>query len=220
MTNKPSRVLVTDFDGTMTRRDFFECVTEQLLQPEDMEPWHRYNAGKISHFEALQTIFSKLRFDESQLQPVLDQMGLDPRLAKAVDRLRQTGWEIVVVSNGCRWYIDRLLGAVKDLLTLYTNPGTLDPAQGLLMRRPVDSPYYGEATGIDKRLVVQDFLARYDRVVFAGNGRPDVEPALLVEPANRFARGYLALELERCERIFRRFESWSEIADQLALRGN
>ena len=34
--------------------------------------------------------------------------------------------------------------------------------------------------------------ARYDRVAFAGDGPPDIEPALLVPADMRFARGALA----------------------------
>ncbi len=37
-----NKVLVSDFDGTMTQRDFYACAVQYLLSPEDLEPWHAY----------------------------------------------------------------------------------------------------------------------------------------------------------------------------------
>jgi hypothetical protein len=48
----------------------------------------------------------------------------------------------------------------------------------------------------------QDALNRSDRVAFAGDGRPDLKPALAVRPQSRFARGWLAEALsERSEKF-------------------
>ena len=62
---------------------------------------------------------------------------------------------------------------------------------------------------------MQDALKRSDRVAFAGDGRPDLRPALLVPPQLRFARGWLAEALSERGEKFHPFEHWSEIADQL-----
>ena len=35
-----SKILVSDFDGTMTRRDFYQLVAERLLPPGTPEPYH------------------------------------------------------------------------------------------------------------------------------------------------------------------------------------
>ena len=46
--------------------------------------------------------------------------------------------------------------------------------------------------------------------------RPDLDPALLVPPQRRFARGWLAEALSERGEGFRRFEQWSQIVDHLA----
>jgi len=56
-------------------------------------------------------------------------------------------------------------------------------------------------------------------VAFAGDGRPDLEAALLVEPGLRFARGWLAKELGRRGEGFRPFERWAEVAGALIGEG-
>jgi 2,3-diketo-5-methylthio-1-phosphopentane phosphatase len=210
-----SRVLVTDFDGTITRRDFFTCVVETLLTPEDLRPWHLYTAGEITHFEALRRIFASIRAEEADLDGVMASMEIDPDLPEAFSRLAGAGWEVVVVSNGCRWYIDRLLNDAGIAAPVLANPGRFDPDRGLIMELPESSPFFHPETGIDKRAVVEEHLRRGRMVAFAGDGRPDAAPALLVPPDLRFARAWLADHLEAGDRRYRRFDRWSEISRML-----
>ncbi len=98
---------------------------------------------------------------------------------------------------------------------VYANPGSFDPERGLEMSFPERSPFFSSTKGVSKMAIVRDALGRSDRVAFAGDGRPDLRPALLVPPQLRFARRWLAEALgERGER-FHPFERWSQIADQL-----
>ncbi len=212
------RVLVTDFDGTITRRDFYSCVVEMLLKPEDLEPWHLYEAGEITHFEALRRIFVRIRADEAALDEVTRAMDIDPGLGPGIGRLRDAGWEVIVVSNGCGWYIDRLLKGAGVDVTVHTNPGRLDPAGGLILELPTDSPHFDPETGISKRAVVQHHLDRGATVAFAGDGRPDVAPALLVPEERRFAREWLARHLDETGHGYRPYEAWSEVARALVPR--
>jgi Iron-containing alcohol dehydrogenase len=46
-------ILISDFDGTVTRYDFFERVRKRWpFSPQD-DPWEKFVAGKITHFQAL-----------------------------------------------------------------------------------------------------------------------------------------------------------------------
>lgn len=211
-----SRILVTDFDGTITRRDFFSRVVDMLLAPGDLAPWHRYERGELTHFEALRQIFARIRADETELDAVMGSMEIDPNLRDGFARLADSGWDVIIVSNGCRWYIDRLLAASGVEATVLSNPGRFDPERGLLMELPEDSPYFSPETGIDKRAVVEEHRRRGFDVAFAGDGRPDVDPALLVVPERRFARAWLAEHLTAEGHRYRGFDRWSEIARMLA----
>ena len=57
-------------------------------------------------------------------------------------------------------------------------------------------------------------------MIFAGDGPPDLGSALLVDSDNRFARGFLAQELQRLGERFHPFENWSEIVRSLVGGGN
>ena len=53
MRKHPPRILVSDFDGTMTKYDFFDLARRELPSAADHDFWQDYVAGKITHFEAL-----------------------------------------------------------------------------------------------------------------------------------------------------------------------
>lgn len=67
-----TRVLVSDFDGTMTRHDFYRLALEELLPPDVPDQWAAYRAGEISHFEALRRYFAAVRAPEAEVLAVVD----------------------------------------------------------------------------------------------------------------------------------------------------
>jgi len=211
-------VLVSDFDGTMTRRDFFKLAIQELLPPDGPDFWSEYRAGQITHFEALRRYFAEIRATEAEVIAVVDQMELDPELPQAVAELRRANWKIIVTSGGCDWYIRRLLAQAGVELEVHANPGRFVPGLGLQMEMPVGSPFLSPTLGIDKAQVVRYHLQQGRSVAFAGDGVPDVEAALLVPGGLRFARSDLADVLKQNGEPFQQYSTWSQIAQYLLAR--
>jgi 2-hydroxy-3-keto-5-methylthiopentenyl-1-phosphate phosphatase len=207
------KILVTDFDGTMTDRDFFRLALDCLPRAA-ASFWEDYELGKISHFQALASIFSGLRCPESKIETLLTGMGLNQGITTACLRLRSEGWRLVIASAGCAWYIEKLLAPLGIVAEIHANPGHFSEQEGLILKPPFSSPYFCRETGIDKTRLVQTALGQ-GMVAFAGDGRPDLGPALLVHPSMRFAKGRLAEELTKQGESFQPFRSWSEMVDQL-----
>ncbi len=212
--------LVSDFDGTFTRREFYDLAIQDGLGDGFPDFWTAYAAGKISHFDAMAGIFSNLRCSDDALRQIVARMEPDPKTPDALRALESAGWDAVLVSNGCQWYIDIVLeslGLAKAGLTLpvYACPGRFVEGQGLLMEQPKDSAYFRPEFGVDKRLLIEDLQRRYKRVAFAGNGSPDYQASLAVAPELRFARGWLARRFDQECVSYRPFEAWSEVADAL-----
>ena len=210
-----NKIFVSDFDGTMTQHDFYACAVKFLLTPRDLEPWNAYTQQQITHFEALRLIFERIRASIPKMEHVLDAMEFDPLSRTAVERLRERNWKIVIVSNGCGWYIERFFRRYRLELELHTNPGDYSPTRGLQMHPPISSRFFSPQFGISKCEVVRHALGTCDTVAFAGDGRPDLEPALMVPPELRFARGWLAKELESRGESFQTFTKWSAISERL-----
>lgn len=209
------KVLVTDFDGTMTDHDFYQLVLAELLPSDVPDHWSDYRAGRITHFEALSRYFAAISADEAAVLRLVDTMGLVPDLAVWIDRLDSSGWDVVVASAGCRWYIDRLLTGAGVKLETHTNDGDFVFGKGLVMRLPTQSPFFSRTHGIDKAAVVRHAILNHSRVAFAGDGFPDEEAARLVPAELRFARGDLARVLEKANLAFHRFDSWADVAQRL-----
>ena len=208
-------ILISDFDGTVTRYDFFDRVRKRWpFSPQD-DPWEKFVSGEITHFQALAEIFASIRTTEADLLEMADSTELDPSFAKSIRVLQDRGWEIVIASAGCDWYINFLLKKARVSVPVHANPGFFDPGRGLQMSLPERSPFFSPSKGVSKAAIVRDALKRSDRVAFVGDGRPDLTPALLVPPQLRFARGWLAEALGERGEKFHPFERWSEIADQL-----
>ena len=203
--------LVSDFDGTITRRDFYLLIRELYMPesaPEYLELWR---AGQLSHFDAMAGYFSHAPEEETALREMLAMTEPDPHFVSAVSALKAASWELIVVSAGSSWYIERILRELGIEAVVHSNPGQIREGRGLALERPSGVPFFSAEVGIDKAAVVRDALGRYEQVAFAGDGPPDLEPSLLVPPRFRFARGYLADELRRRQEPFREFSSWSEI---------
>jgi HAD superfamily phosphoserine phosphatase-like hydrolase len=220
-------LLITDFDGTLTRRDFYRCAFERLPS-EASAIWARYEAGELTHFEALRDMFALLPGEEGALMAIARETGLEADVAAELERLLEAGWQTVVVSAGSSWYIRRLFQERGLRLPVISNEGEAIPGRGLQIRRlPHDSPFYSEAVGVDKAAVVRTALDRFRSVAFAGDSLPDRAAAELVSSDRRFARGWLANHFEREQVPFRRFGHWADIGamlrsapDQIARRSN
>jgi len=209
-------VLVTDFDGTITNRDFYGLVVAEYAQGIAPDHFARYSRGEITHFEAMRSIFSHAPHDVAALDALIARTDPDPDLAAAVDHLREHDWDLIIVSAGCSWYIARILANAGVIAEVHANPGQPEPGRGLVLELPRDSPYFAPDNGIDKSAVVRAAQRRYEKVAFAGDGRPDLTPATLVDPGLRFARRWLARELATRGVPFKPFQRWSQIPHALA----
>jgi 2,3-diketo-5-methylthio-1-phosphopentane phosphatase len=213
------RVLVSDFDGTMTRHDFYQLAVQRLLPPGVPDYWAAYRDGSITHFEALRSYFAAIRASEDEVLAVVNAMELDPELPAAVASLRRAGWGVVVTSAGCNWYIRKLLAAAGVELEVHANPGRFEAGKGLVMEMPTGPPFWSATLGVDKAGVVRGYLEEGRTVGFAGDGFPDAEAARLVAAELRFARSDLAAVLRSEGLPFQAFTTWSDIADMLLQRG-
>ena len=173
----------------------------------------------MTHFEALQAIFASIRANEDTVRTVVDQMEIDPELPRSLALLGESGWEVVVTSAGCEWYIQILLEKLGVHPTVWSNPGRFEAGRGLLMELPRQSPFFSPFLGVDKAAVVRQAIRQGRRVAFAGDGPPDIDPARLVPASLRFARADLAQALAAEGLAFQRFDRWSEIAPMLCQSG-
>ena len=63
------KTLVSDFDGTLTRFDFFRLALERLVPPGQPDYWQEYRAGRLTHFQAMQRYYASIRASAAERPP-------------------------------------------------------------------------------------------------------------------------------------------------------
>lgn len=208
-------VLVSDFDGTLGQPDFYDVVRERAVAAGAPDYWLAYEAGRMTHFDALKAHYEAVAGGTEALLDLIRAIRLPDDLPAHLDRLRSAGWEVIVVSAGCRWYIDLLLERAGARLPVIANPGHVEDGH-LVMQRPVDSPFHDFEMGVDKVAVIKWLQEKGHTVAFAGDGSTDLEPSRRVPEQWRFARGELAAACRERGYGFRSFQSWVDVADALS----
>lgn len=194
----PKIAFVTDFDGTISDDDFFTYIARRYFDEKALAPWREYLGGTKSHFEALREMFSKLRVPEDELKSFISEICVDKEFVRTVELCSDKNIPVFICSAGCDYYINVLLGDVIGQygITLITNDGRYDEKHGLQMSRPdKSSPYYDEAVGISKASIVRKLHAEGFKVIYAGDGPPDIEAARIADYV--FAKKIL---LEKCRK--------------------
>jgi len=181
---KKELVFVTDFDGTISDDDFFQYTKEAFFDEGVLVPWTNYLEGKMFHFDALKEMYGTLRVSEEELINLVKKVKIDNWVIPTFNLLYEHDILIYIVSAGCDYYINLLIGSVieKYGIKLITNSSSYSKTNGLVMEKPVESdPFYDEKTGISKLKVVEKIKENCKFVVFAGDGPPDIEPALAAD---------------------------------------
>lgn len=210
-------ILITDFDGTLCRQDFYQLVVAHLLPPTVPNYWQDYLDQKLTHFEVLKSYFGEIRCSEVEVDHILNQMELEPELPALLEKLCEAEWDVVIASAGCAWYIQKLLGHLKKLPPIYANPGKFVEGQGLLMAMPHGAQFFSPINGVDKLAITKAAIEKVGKacVAYAGDGFTDVVPSLLVPDQYRFARSDLAKALTEMKQKYHGFNRWAEVAEQL-----
>ncbi len=82
--------------------DFFDLVGKRWPFPPENDPWEKYVAGKITHFEALAEILLSIRTSRTSLLESVRSMDLETGLALLVppERRFARGWIAEALGEG------------------------------------------------------------------------------------------------------------------------
>lgn len=191
-------VLVSDFDGTISKEDFFNMVIEKLLKKEDIKPWDDYVAGKITHFEALSRIFAKVRIPQDELDIFIQSIQIDEKFPETLELCGRLGIPVYICSAGMDYYIRKRIPQYieKYNIAVISNKAEYSPQTGFkLTPLPEGNPYYSKEVGVNKEALVANIKQQGNFTIFAGDGRPDIFAAKAADAV--FAKDIL---LELCKK--------------------
>ncbi len=214
MTNKIA--FVSDFDGTITDDDFFYKVVDAYFDESNLAPWHKYMAGDDTHFNALREMFLQIHIAEDELNKFISTIKIDEHTDKVWELCFNNNIPMYICSAGNDYYIKELIGdkMQKYDIELITNPATYSQSGGLDMQKPDESyPYFDKDIGISKSALIKKLKDDGYFVIFAGDGPPDIAPALISDTV--FARKILLEKLNAKGLKSENFDSYQNIYDYI-----
>ncbi|WP_372519467.1 MtnX-like HAD-IB family phosphatase [Candidatus Ruminimicrobiellum ovillum] len=196
---KTKIVLISDFDGTISKKDFFYMVIDTLLKDKKdaLAPWNDYLNGKIKHIDALTGIFSQIHLTQQELDEFISTIEVDPFFYDTAKYCMEKKIPFYICSAGTNYYIKK---RIVDTLSKYniiliSNDATYSQQDGMKLVAPEEtSPYYNSNTGISKEKIVQKLKDDGFFTIYAGDGKPDFKSAQIADVV--FAKDML---LELCK---------------------
>lgn len=207
------RVVLTDFDGTITRRDVSETILEEFAPPEwwDIEELHR--ARRIGTRESMARQFALINAREDDLLAFVNEHAeLDETFREFMQFCDSEGIMVEIVSEGLDFYVHHLLDRWGIDLPVRANRAIFEDGHVTIAYPYAD----GTCTlcGTCKLGRLFQLRTRGFRVAYVGDGHSDLCPA--IEADLVFAKGELA-DLCREETIeFIPFDRFSDVQRGIA----
>ncbi len=173
-------VILTDFDGTITREDVLDEILEHFADKEWMQIEQRWLAGEIGSLDCLTQQMALVKTGASELETFLDSITIDPSFEAFLQYCFAQEIPLKIVSDNFRWFIRHILRknlpehhSILDRIPIYSNEVKL-----MGTRLEFSFPYSGAAcvhgcATCKAELVKKIKSEEKDEIVFIGDGLSD-----------------------------------------------
>ncbi|OLN22195.1 2,3-diketo-5-methylthio-1-phosphopentane phosphatase [Domibacillus antri] len=207
---------VSDFDGTISKKDFYWQVIDNYF-PEGRELYTKWKNGEWNDIDFLAKVFASINRKEEQITEDILSIPVDEDVPDFVRRVQQAGGDFYILSAGTDYYIRPIVNYLGlEQVTVFSNKGVFRD-QNIQLEIDPNHWSYSERYGIDKAAVIRRLKEEYDIVYFAGDSEPDSHPAELAD--RTYATGALPDILDEKSVSYVRFRRFNDIAADLAAEG-
>ena len=140
---KQKIVLISDFDGTISKKDFFYMVTDTVLKnkKDALLPWQDYLNGKIKHIDAMTGIFSQIHLTQDELDKFISTIEIDPYFYDTAKYCVEKNIPFYICSAGTNYYIKKRISDTlsKYNIILVSNDATYSQQNGMKLIAPEET---------------------------------------------------------------------------------
>ncbi|MCX8029605.1 MAG: MtnX-like HAD-IB family phosphatase [Brevinematales bacterium] len=203
-------VFASDFDGTISLRDFYWIVIDKYLGKDYIDLYIQWQDKKIKDVDFLNIVFNNINKDYDTIMNDIISIPVDKSAIEFIKWFTSEVGDFYVVSAGCKYYIDILMEkyGVSDLVKVIANPGYYKDGN-IYMVPDNTKEYYSEIFGVDKGKAVEIIKRDANFLFFAGDSRPDYYAAKVADYV--FAKHQLADMLKNEGISFFEFKDFSDI---------
>ena len=212
-----SFAFISDFDGTLTQKDFYQMIIDDFLGEMGISLYQAWQRKEYKDKDFLNRIYSAVDMEEKELIEYILKIEWDSSANKVIKKIKANGGDFIILSAGTSYYIQHILKK-QDLedVKVYSNPGVYKN-RGLYLDIDKEGIYYSEVYGIDKGKVVQDLSTQYEYIYYVGDSAPDIPACKLADVA--FAKGRLQDLLKEQNVSFIPITSYKDIEKYLNKEG-
>jgi 2-hydroxy-3-keto-5-methylthiopentenyl-1-phosphate phosphatase len=176
---KPEKCqLWIDFDGTISKKDTLdELISRFSVDDSWKEIERQWRENLIGSRECLEKEFSLLRVSDTELENLLDSIGIDNGLYEILDICERLSIPVAILSDGVDFFIKRILssGGISDL-TVRSN--TVKKENGaFLLVCPHNDPVCKVSAAHCKCSSMKALGQPGRKNIYIGDGRSDLCPA-------------------------------------------
>lgn len=210
-------VFISDFDGTLTHKDFYQMIIDDYLKEEGEELYQAWRRKEFKDRDFLHKIYSSMNRSEDEVLEDILRIEWDEYADEVIGAIQKAGGDFVILSAGTSYYIERLLKH-KGIsgIKVYSNPGEYKEG-GIHLVIDETSPYFSDTYGIDKGKVVAELKEKYPYVYYAGDSAPDITSCKLADTC--FAKDKLQQMLKDEGVDFIPMTNYKDIAAALKAKG-
>ena len=203
--------LFFDFDNTLTEGDILDGIIETFSPNEAWREWEKaWAEDRLPARDCLRLQVENLRVTREALLKYLLQVKIDPVFPEILRWARHRGVEVTIVSDSFLPLIQHMLrnNGIEDVPIL---ANALEFAGDRLLP---SFPHYDPALPRSANAKAHHLAPYRDcTVIYAGDGRSDLDPALIADVV--FAKSTLARELDARAVPYLRFETLEPILAHL-----
>ncbi len=204
---------VSDFDGTLSLKDFYHIVIDKYLGEKGRTFYQNWKKEKKIDVEFLNIIFSQMDKTEEEIFQDIIAIPLDPYAVEFIKLIQEKGGDFYILSAGTSYYIKKLIAHLGlENITIFSMEG-IYTNRGLKIIPDKTSRYFSPVFGVDKGLFVTDLKKEYEKVFFAGDSEPDKTACKAATVG--FAKSELLDILEKEGATFIPFYDYSQVAKHL-----
>lgn len=105
-----NRVILCDFDGTISTHDVTNALCNVYVGPRYLEIEALWERGAISATECYEREYEALALRKGQIDEMLERIGISPGSQRFLSVAQERGWEFHILSAGFDYFIDTILG--------------------------------------------------------------------------------------------------------------
>lgn len=202
--------IISDFDGSLTFKDFYWIIIDEYLGDVGREYFKRWKNEELLDIEFLNYIFKNIGKTEEEIDEIINSIPFDDSSIPLMNLFKD---KFIVLSAGTSYYIKKIFEkhGIKDI-KIISNDG-IYKNKGIEIIPDCSNEFYSKRYGVDKRKVVESFKKPGRTLVYIGDSEPDYLASKECEII--FARGSLKELLDKEKRENFYYESFKDVYGKL-----